>query len=178
MLVKRTSGAWESYDRRQLPPAPVSIWATTTGAGTPSLPSTVTHLRFTEATETQNLDPFAMFESSSPPQVFGRPLGGGANVASLSQGTHYDLIARGRSWVVAVVEAGDLKLITRGETGNIVQLPGPPRGGLPSPPPVLDYDTACETAWPRLGFVQDALVVTWQERCAAGPWKVYARVLR
>ncbi|MDX2015621.1 MAG: hypothetical protein SFW67_35840 [Myxococcaceae bacterium] len=57
---------------------------------------------------------------------------------------------------------------------------GPPRSGFSPPFPVmLDATPACEAAWPRFTFVNEALVITWQERCApATRWKVMARVLR
>lgn len=57
---------------------------------------------------------------------------------------------------------------------------GPPRSGFSPPYPLLlDANPLCEAAWPRLAIVNEALVVTWQERCApATQWKVMARVLR
>ncbi|MCU0694927.1 MAG: carboxypeptidase-like regulatory domain-containing protein [Myxococcaceae bacterium] len=57
---------------------------------------------------------------------------------------------------------------------------GPPRPGFSPPFPVmLDVTPACEAAWPRFSFVNEVLVITWQERCApATRWKVMARVLR
>ncbi|MDP3231270.1 MAG: hypothetical protein Q8N26_00740 [Myxococcales bacterium] len=57
---------------------------------------------------------------------------------------------------------------------------GPPRVGFTAPYPVmLDATPSCEAAWPRLTIVNEALVITWQERCSpATQWKVMARVLR
>lgn len=57
---------------------------------------------------------------------------------------------------------------------------GPPRSGFSPPFPVmLDATPTCEAAWPRFSFVNEVLVITWQERCApATQWKVMARVLR
>jgi hypothetical protein len=57
---------------------------------------------------------------------------------------------------------------------------GPPRPGFSAPFPVmLDTTASCEAAWPRFSFVNEVLVITWQERCApATRWKVMARVLQ
>jgi hypothetical protein len=43
----------------------------------------------------------------------------------------------------------------------------------------FDLDVSCEAAYPRLGFIENALVVTWQERCAPSTtWRIAARVIR
>jgi hypothetical protein len=58
--------------------------------------------------------------------------------------------------------------------------PGPPRTGfMPPYPTVLDVNPLCEAAWPSMAFIEDALVIVWQERCApATQWKVMTRVIR
>lgn len=66
-----------------------------------------------------------------------------------------------------------------GAGGGISDFGGPPRAGMPPYPVVLDNDPTCEAAWPQLEFVEDALVIIWQERCApATQWNVVARVVR
>lgn len=81
--------------------------------------------------------------------------------------------------MIAVSQNGDLRLY-RGRITNLVAMAGPPRA-VPLAPGDnrIDLDPSCEAAWPRLSFIEDALVVTWQERCApAARWKVVARVIR
>ncbi|MBL8933911.1 MAG: hypothetical protein JNM69_05125, partial [Archangium sp.] len=56
---------------------------------------------------------------------------------------------------------------------------GPPRPGFTTPPVALDVDVLCEAAYPNFAFIEDALVITWQERCAPQTrWKIAARVIR
>jgi hypothetical protein len=144
----------------------------------------VVNVRPTEVASFTDADQYALHERTTGPAVFAKQLlnAGSEALSSVPPQSGYDVAPRGRVVLFAVVEAGTLKLLVRNEEVfgpvQLIQLPGPPRSGLPSPPAVLNFDTGCEAAWPRLGFVQEALVVTWQERCASGPWKVYARVLR
>lgn len=53
---------------------------------------------------------------------------------------------------------------------GFVQAPG---GGA-----ALDANPVCSPSHPELTVVRSGLVLTWQERCGSGPWKVYARGLR
>jgi hypothetical protein len=96
-----------------------------------------------------------------------------------------DAVLLGSVSVLAYAQGGTvrLKYISGGAWagGNgTADLGGPPRTGYSAPYPVpLNADLSCEAAWPRLAFVNETLVVTWQERCApATQWKVMARVVR
>ena len=89
---------------------------------------------------------------------------------------------RGAVLYVASVEAGLLRLYQH--PWNVTNVPttfaGPPRAGFSSPfPEPLNVNLACEAAAPHLAFVEDSLVVTWQERCPPQTeWNVAVRVLR
>jgi hypothetical protein len=90
-------------------------------------------------------------------------------------------VARGGLMVVAVSIDGDVRLLVSNSVGSTgaSDFNGPPRVGFPSPPPALDLDVFCEAAWPHLAFIEDALVVTWQERCAPQTrWRIVTRVIR
>lgn len=89
--------------------------------------------------------------------------------------TSYDVLVKSSVTYVAYALDGDLFLIGRGP-GGMINLPGPTVGSTPAN--VLDFDPSCEAKHPELAEVQEGLVITWQERCAAGPWRVYARFLR
>ena len=95
----------------------------------------------------------------------------------------FDVIHRQDTNIIAVSQGGDLRLYTwvliEGG-GGPTEFPGPPRT-VPLAPGDnrLDIDTACEAAWPRLALVEDALVVTWQERCGAETtWRVVMRIIQ
>jgi hypothetical protein len=81
-------------------------------------------------------------------------------------------------------QAGDIhfKTLSGYAIGNgvgWVDVGGPPRA-TPQPwTPLLDVDPLCEAAYPRFAFINEVLVVTWQERCApATKWQVVARTVR
>jgi hypothetical protein len=91
----------------------------------------------------------------------------------------FDFVQRGTSTVIAVSQNGDLRLY-RGRVTSLSAITGPPRA-VPLAPGDnrIDLDPSCEAAWPRLSFIEDALVITWQERCSPSTrWKVVTRVLR
>lgn len=96
----------------------------------------------------------------------------------------YDIAGRGGVSYAVVAENGDVRLkrltasaYAGGST--YADVPGPPRAGFMPPYPVaLDVDPTCEAAWPSMAFIEDALVITWQERCAPSTqWKVMTRVI-
>jgi hypothetical protein len=94
--------------------------------------------------------------------------------------TGWAYAVRGGLQLVAISINGDVRLLV-GPTGSLTlsDFNGPPRPGFPSPPPPLDVDVLCEAVHPHLAFVEDALVVTWQERCAPQTrWRIAARVIR
>lgn len=106
--------------------------------------------------------------------------GGVRPVNSLGPPTGFDLVQRGSIYVVAVAQNGDLRLYADSLTNTVMApVEGPPRA-VPLAPGDnrFDLDVACEAAWPRLAFIEDALVVTWQERCAPSTaWRIAARVI-
>ncbi|GMU58341.1 MAG: hypothetical protein AMXMBFR34_01040 [Myxococcaceae bacterium] len=102
----------------------------------------------------------------------------------LSSGTvqGFDAAERGAIFYAVTSENGDIRLRWTSTAiltlaGGLVDFPGPPRSGFMPPYPLaLDGDPICEAAWPRLAFIDEALVITWQERCApATQWKVMTR---
>lgn len=108
------------------------------------------------------------------------PVSGGAAV----QG--YDAVLIGNTTWIVYSQGGDIHFkwvagyVWSGAGGGAVDFGGPPRPGyLPPLPVVLDANPLCEAVYPRLAIVNEALVITWQERCApATQWKVMARVVR
>jgi hypothetical protein len=91
----------------------------------------------------------------------------------------FDLVSRADSTFIAVSTAGDIRLYT-GQTSANVQYPGPPRA-VPLAPGDnrIDLDPSCEAAWPRFALIEDALVITWQERCAPEPrWRIVTRLIQ
>jgi hypothetical protein len=95
--------------------------------------------------------------------------------------THgFDVVQRGEFSVFAVAQNGDLRLFWGAFASNTYHpILGPPRA-VPLAPgdERFDLDVICEAAWPRVAFVEDALIVTWQERCAPEPrWRVAVRVI-
>jgi len=79
-------------------------------------------------------------------------------------------------WFVTSV-GGQLEAwyISFGNGTLVNRMPGPLRNGMPAFP--LNHDLACEAARPELSMADGALFVAWQERCGAGPWRVYVRGL-
>ena len=112
-------------------------------------------------------------------QIYERA-GGVRPLNSLGPPTGFDLIQRGAVHVVAVAQNGDLRLYGDSLTNTVMApIDGPPRA-VPLAPGDnrFDLDVVCEAAWPRLAFIEDALVVTWQERCAPSTaWRIVARVV-
>jgi hypothetical protein len=111
---------------------------------------------------------------------------GGQQVISASAVTGYDVVSWGGNVYVAYGLNGDIRFRTiagsvwSGAGGGPVDFGGPPRTGYVAPyPVVLDANPACEAAYPAMAFVEDALVIAWQERCSpAVAWNVVARVVR
>lgn len=88
---------------------------------------------------------------------------------------------RGGMLLFAYSLNGDVRLAVAPYTSGISfsDFGGPPRPGFMTPPVPLDLDVLCEAAYPNFAFIEDALVVTWQERCAPQTrWKIAARVIR
>ena len=83
--------------------------------------------------------------------------------------------------MVALAQNGDLRLYADAPTNSVmVPLAGRPRA-VPLAPGDnrFDLDVSCEAAYPRLDFIENALVVTWQERCAPSTrWRIAARIIR
>lgn len=95
----------------------------------------------------------------------------------------WSFAVRGGMMVLAYSLNGDVRLAVAPyiSGGGVVfsDFGGPPRPGFPSPPVPLDLDVLCEAAYPSFAFIEDALVITWQERCAPETrWKIAARVIR
>lgn len=98
----------------------------------------------------------------------------------------WDMAMWGSQLYVVYALAGDIRFksiagsVFSGAGGGPTDFGGPPRPGFMAPyPVVLDGDPLCEAAYPQFAFVNEALVITWQERCSpATQWKVMARVVR
>lgn len=111
---------------------------------------------------------------------------GGRQTVSSAPVSGWAAASWGGSVYVAYGLNGDVRLRTiapsvwSGAGGGAVDFGGPPRTGFSAPYPVmLDANPLCEASAPHLDFVEEALVVTWQERCApATQWKVMVRVVR
>jgi hypothetical protein len=88
----------------------------------------------------------------------------------------FDAISNWGILVLALSSNGILQLKYLQSGGSAYEdMPGPLRNGMPSL--ALNHDLACEAARPELAMVDGLLFVAWQERCAAGPWRVYVRAL-
>lgn len=98
----------------------------------------------------------------------------------------FDLASFGGAAYLVYSQNGDVRLrVARGSFfsgagGGYIDFGGPPRFGSSPPfPVVLDVTTFCEAVYPRFAFVEDALIITWQERCAPETrWRVMARAIR
>lgn len=126
--------------------------------------------------------PIVFAERSTSPQLQAVRLDtSGVNSTIANAGvTGWAYAVRGGLQLVAISINGDVRLLV-GPTGSLTlsDFNGPPRPGFPSPPPPLDVDVLCEAVHPHLAFIEDALVVTWQERCAPQTrWRIAARVIR
>jgi hypothetical protein len=133
-----------------------------------------------EDTNVGNLATVA-FKSVAPNVVVYERPGGTRNLNSFGTPTGFDLIQRGQAFVLAVAQNGDLRLYADSLTNTVMApVEGPPRA-VPLAPGDnrFDVDVSCEAAYPRLGFIENALVVTWQERCLPSTtWRIVARVIR
>jgi len=91
----------------------------------------------------------------------------------------FDFAQRFDQQFLAVSQGGDLRMY-RGRASAMVAMAGPPRTvALPPGDNRFDDDPSCEAAYPRLAFIEDALVLTWQERCSPSTrWKIVTRVMR
>lgn len=127
---------------------------------------------------------FGVFERSSSPQlqIGSLDTSNGPLTVATSGVKGWSLASRGSLLVLAVSIAGDVRLLTYDAFVNLTSVAdfnGPPRPGFMTPPPPLDLDILCEAAWPQLAFVEDALLVTWQERCSPETrWRIVARAIR
>jgi hypothetical protein len=95
--------------------------------------------------------------------------------------TSFHAASQGAVLYVAAVEGGLLRLF-QNPWNNLslrTTVPGPPRPGITPTPEPLNIDLACEAAAPHLTFIEDSLVITWQERCPPQTlWRVAVRVMR
>ncbi|MDP1916480.1 MAG: hypothetical protein Q8L14_09555 [Myxococcales bacterium] len=110
---------------------------------------------------------------------------GGNSVFTIGPVQGYDVVTFGETTFLVFSAGGDVRFqwLRYGPLGGgsgFTDFGGPPRVGFTAPYPVmLDATPSCEAAWPRLTIVNEALVITWQERCPpATQWKVMARVVR
>jgi hypothetical protein len=91
--------------------------------------------------------------------------------------TSFDAISNWSS-VWFVTSAGGLlevRYISFGNGTVAFRLAGPQRSGMPSFP--LNNNPSCEAARPEMAMADGRIVVSWQERCGAGPWRIYVRGL-
>jgi hypothetical protein len=112
-------------------------------------------------------------------------IGGASSIIGGGPMQGFDVAFFGGSAYVVYSQAGDIRLrvasgTALGGNGGYIDFGGPPRFGTSPPyPVVLDVTTFCEAVYPRFAFVEDALIVTWQERCAPETrWRVMARTIR
>ena len=111
---------------------------------------------------------------------------GGVQTISTTPVKGYDMASWGGNVYVVYSSGGDIRFKTiagsvwSGAGGGPLDFGGPPRPGFSAPYPVaLDNDPACEAVYPTMAFVEDALVISWQERCSpATAWNVVARTVR
>lgn len=126
--------------------------------------------------------PWVVIERSTSPQIQYTRLdqAGAATTLATSGLKGWAFAVRGAMLFVAASINGDVRLLFNDVSqAALTDFNGPPRAGFMTPPPPLDLDILCEAAYPHLAFVEDALVVTWQERCAPQTrWRIAARVIR
>jgi hypothetical protein len=90
--------------------------------------------------------------------------------------TSFDTLG-GKPWWVAAVVSGELRLYSQTiGTGQWRSFNGPLRNGMPS----LSFndDPMCEADKPELAKRFEVMVLTWRERCGAGPWRTMLRNIR
>lgn len=83
----------------------------------------------------------------------------------------FDVATNQQTPMLAVATGGLLEL--RIVDNSSTRQPGPIRNGMPST--MLNNDPSCFADRPELATFDGRFVVAWQERCGAGPWKVYLR---
>lgn len=129
--------------------------------------------------------PYVVIERSTSPQLQVLRIDDSPSTTTLvganAQGWAFAI--RGGMLVFAFSLNGDVRLSVApylsGSPVVFSDFGGPPRPGFTTPPVPLDLDVLCEAAYPNFAFIEDALVVTWQERCAPETrWKIAARVIR
>jgi hypothetical protein len=106
-------------------------------------------------------------------------VGGFQALNALGPATGFDVVDRADVHFIVVAQAGDVRLYLA-PGGGFFELPGPPRA-VPLAPGDnrLDIVPGCEAAWPRLALIEDALIVTWQERCSPETtWRVAMRIIQ
>jgi hypothetical protein len=104
-----------------------------------------------------------------------RTSNGNVNTAATSVSS-FDAIDNPAIFMVALVINGQLELRSLGNGLTLPRVAGVSRAGMPGFS--LNNDPSCEAARPELATTEQfQLVVTWQERCAGGPWRVYVRAL-
>jgi hypothetical protein len=120
---------------------------------------------------------FATYRSGQPGSSFS-----GTPYVSPDVSRGFHAAARGAQLYVASVTNGQLRLYESSWAAIQSQtvIPGPPRTGFSPPyPEPLNVNLACEAAAPHLTFLEDSLVITWQERCPPQTqWNVAVRVIR
>jgi hypothetical protein len=99
------------------------------------------------------------------------------NVAMPATGvSSFDAIINPSIYMVALVIGGQLELRFKGNGLTLPRVAGVNRNGVPGFS--LNNDPSCEAARPELATTETwGLIVTWQERCGVGPWRVYVRAL-
>ena len=113
-------------------------------------------------------------------------IGGAVSILGGGPVQGFDVAPYGGAVYLVYAQAGDIRLrVARGSFfsgagGGFVDFGGPPRNGTSPPyPVVLDVTTFCEAVYPRFAFVEDALIIVWQELCAPETrWRVMARAVR
>ncbi|MBL8910678.1 MAG: carboxypeptidase regulatory-like domain-containing protein [Archangium sp.] len=171
VAVFRTGGAIESYRRNAM----LATWERLSH----HQPSGALYGRTFYNSDTGGLTAFGFVVRSLPDHMMGfdgspRPIN---TLGPVTGG--YDFVQRGDFQLLAVSQNGDLRLYA-GRASGMSFVPGPPRV-VPLAPgdQRFDNDVSCEAAWPRVALMEDALVLTWQERCSPSTrWQVITRVLR
>ncbi len=91
--------------------------------------------------------------------------------AVVPSATSFD-IATNQPWAMLPISvAGQLELRTA--DNGFTRQPGVLRGGMPST--TINNNPTCFADRPEVATFDGRFVVAWQERCGAGPWKVYLR---
>ncbi|MBK7861020.1 MAG: Ig-like domain-containing protein [Archangiaceae bacterium] len=109
--------------------------------------------------------------------VWGDVNNGGTFVSANAESfdTIYEL-ASSTQWLAVSVN-GLLQLLQSNipGSGTTSAVPGVVRNGVTAAD--LNNDPTCDAQYPELATFNGRVAVTWQERCGAGPWKVYFRIM-